>query len=177
MRNFLVAVFTVLGLSASVSYAQLFPKVVEELDLNQYLGTWYEVASTKPVFQRDCVCVTAEYGLTEAGNVSVVNACRKFSPEGTLDLVEGEATATRDPAKFNVSFGGFSLPFSNYWVVDLAPDYSYAVVSTAFRNPIWVLSRTPELDPFLLEDIYSGLADRGFNVKSISPTLQAGCDN
>ncbi|MFW7377356.1 MAG: lipocalin family protein [Oligoflexus sp.] len=177
MRKFLMSVFVTLGFSASSAYGQIFPSVVGELDLNQYLGKWYEVASTKPVFQRDCVCVTAEYGLTDEGNVSVVNSCRKSSPDGELDIAEGTAAATDNPAKFNVSFGGFSTPFSNYWVVDLAPDYSYAVVSTAFRNPIWVLSRTPELDQSLLDDIYFDLADRGFNVDAISPTLQEGCKN
>lgn len=177
LRKFCLSVFAGLGLSWSAAQAQIFPSVVEDLDLNQYLGLWYEVASTKPIFQRDCVCVTANYDLQDDGLVSVTNSCRKFSPDGELEITEGEASPTRNPAKFNVAFGGLQLPFSNYWVVDLAPDYSYAVVSTALRTPIWVLSRTPELDPFLLEDIYADLADRGFRVSAITPTLQEGCDN
>ena len=163
-------------LLAAPAYAQgLFPAVVPNLDTEQFLGRWFEVASTKPVFQKDCVCVTADYVPRDAKSIGVVNSCRKLSPDGELDVVAGSAKTTRNPAKLNVSFGGFSLPFSNYWVVDLADDYSYAVISTPFRNPIWVLSRTPELNPEVLAGIYSRLDDAGFRTKSISPTLQLGC--
>ncbi len=174
MKNFLT---WCLGLSISGSSfaAGLFPAVVNELDLNQYLGRWYEVASTKPFFQRDCVCVTADYSLIDAETVKVINSCRKVEPEGELDVVEGDARTTGNPAKFNVSFGGFRLPFSNYWVVDLADAYRYAVVSTAFRNPVWILSRTPELAAEDLDAIYKNLGASGFNVKNISPTRQAAC--
>jgi apolipoprotein D and lipocalin family protein len=174
MKKFLTWVAG-MSISGSSFAAGLFPAVVSDLDLNQYLGRWYEVASTKPFFQRDCVCVTADYSLVDAETVKVVNSCRKLEPEGVLDVVEGDAKATGNPAKFNVSFGGFRLPFSNYWVVDLADDYRYAVVSTAFRNPIWILSRTPELASEDLDAIYKNLDDAGFNVNSLSPTRQAEC--
>jgi apolipoprotein D and lipocalin family protein len=157
-------------------YAQgLFPAVVPNLDTERFLGRWFEVASTKPGFQKDCVCVTADYIPRDAKSIGVVNSCRKLSPEGELEVVVGSAKTTRNPAKLNVSFGGFSLPFSNYWVVDLADDYSYAVISTPFRNPIWVLSSTPEINPDVLDGIYSRLSAAGFNASSISPTLQLGC--
>jgi apolipoprotein D and lipocalin family protein len=174
MKKFL-SLFAGLGLSTTSLAAGLFPAVVPELDLNQYLGRWYEVASTKPFFQKDCVCVTADYGLLDDGNVKVVNSCRKLEPKGALDVAEGKAAPTRNPAKFNVSFGGFSLPFSNYWVVDLADDYRYAVVSTAFRSPIWILSRTPELAQEDLSSIDSNLKAAGFNTDKLSDTLQIGC--
>jgi len=164
-----------LGISGTSMAAGIFPNVVSELDLNQYLGRWYEVASTKPGFQRDCVCVTADYSLVDAETVKVVNSCRKAEPAGALNQVEGQALTTDNPAKLNVSFGGFSLPFSNYWVVGLADDYRYAVVSTALRNPIWILSRSPELAAEDLDTIYQNLEADGFNTKSLSPTLQAAC--
>lgn len=157
--------------------AGIFPAVVDDLELELYLGKWYQVASTNPAFQADCVCVTAEYAVNEDGNVDVINTCVKGSPDGDIDIAVGEATTTNNPAKFNVAFGGFRLPFSNYWVVDLAEDYSYAVVSTAFRRPVWILSRTPELDPETLDGIYERLAERRFPVGAIEPTLQAGCNN
>ncbi len=164
-----------LALSSSVFAQGLFPRVVPDLDLNQFLGRWYQVASTNPVFQADCVCVTADYSIIDASTVKVVNSCRKGSPEGELDVAEGSAKTTRNPAKLNVSFGGFSLPFSNYWVVDLADDYRYAVVSTPFRNPIWILSRTPELAAEDLDTIYSNLEAARFSTRGLSSTLQTDC--
>lgn len=154
----------------------IFPKTVENLDLNSYLGRWYEVASTKPGFQRDCVCVTADYSLRDDGKVKVVNSCINGTPEGELSQFVASATPTRNPAKLEVA--PFELPtlFSNYWVVDLADDYRYAVVSTALRNPIWILSRTPEIDANDLAGIYERLEAAGFKTKRISTTLQdASC--
>lgn len=160
---------------ASQAYASVFPRVVDELDLSRYAGLWYEVASTKPVFQRDCVCVTAEYTALPDGNIEVRNTCRKNEPTAPLEEVIGVAKPTRTPAKFNVSFGGFSLPFSNYWVVDLAEDYSFAVVSTPIKRPIWILSRTPSLDPSTLHDILGRLKEQGFPTSALRPTLQETC--
>jgi apolipoprotein D and lipocalin family protein len=171
----LLSVAAGLMLSSSAFAQGLFPSVVPDLDLNQFLGRWYQVASTNPAFQADCVCVTADYSLIDANTVKVVNSCRKGSPEGELDLVEGSAKTTRNPAKLNVSFGGFSLPFSNYWVVDIAEDYRYAVVSTPFRNPIWILSRTPEIASGDLNTIYSNLQKGGFSIRGLASTLQASC--
>jgi apolipoprotein D and lipocalin family protein len=177
MSNLLKSVLLAIGFTSSAAHGQLFPEVVSQLDVNRYLGKWYEVASTKPFFQANCVCVTAEYDLLPDGDIAVTNTCRKGSPDGEVDIAEGTASATNNSAKLNVSFGGFSLPFANYWVVDLAEDYSYAVVSTPFRQPIWILSRTPKLDPMVLEGIYTRLDEGGFNSDAISPTRQAGCNN
>ncbi len=172
----LMAAIGLISLSASAQ-AGIFPDVADDLELELYLGKWYQVASTNPAFQADCVCVTAEYEINEAGNVDVINTCVKGAPGGEIDIAVGEATATNNAAKFNVSFGGFQLPFSNYWVVDLAEDYSYAVVSTPFRRPVWILSRTPELAPDTLAGIYDRLEERRFPVGAIESTLQAGCNN
>jgi apolipoprotein D and lipocalin family protein len=163
------------SLTAGSAQARGFPEVVPSLDLQRYLGTWYEVASTKPFFQRNCVCVTAKYSKRDDGKVDVVNSCRKRTVTGPLQTVEGVATPSRDPAKFSVSFGRFSFPITNYWVVDLADDYSYAVVSTPFRRPIWILSRTPEMAPATLESILARLKDAGFPTRAITQTAQEGC--
>ena len=168
---------TIIGLSSPLALAaSLLPETVGTLNAERYMGRWYEIASTKPSFQKDCVCVTADYALIDEKTVKVTNSCRKKTVDGALDVVVGTAGTTSEPGKFNVSFGNFRLPFSNYWVVDLADDYSYAVVSSPFRTPIWILSRTPELDREVLDGIYARLAAAGFNVEKLTPTLQQGCD-
>lgn len=177
MKRFIMAAIAALSFSASAAQAQLFPSVVDDLEVGEFTGKWYEVASTKPAFQANCVCVTAEYEIKEDGNLSVINTCRKFTPDGEIDQVIGEAKTTRNPGKLNVSFGGFSLPFSNYWVVDIAEDYSWAAISSPFRNPIWILSRTPDLDQSIIDEVLAGLNERGFNVSGVTPTLQEGCNN
>ena len=175
MKKFIFSVFAVLSLSATAAHAAIFPTVVKSLDLNSYAGKWYQVASTNPFFQKDCVCATATYTLQEDGNINVVNVCRKGSVNGELSSVEGVAYPTSKVGKLNVVFGGVRLPFSNYWVIEVADDYSYAVVSSPLRTPIWVLSRTPSLPSETLAGIYSRLETAGFPIGSIEPTLQEGC--
>ena len=175
MKKYLLAACVALGF-AGVAQGGIFPSVAEDLELESYLGKWYQIASTNPAFQDGCECVTAEYEINDAGNVDVINTCREGGVGAPFDVAVGEATTTRNPAKFNVSFGGFSLPFSNYWVVDLAEDYSWAVVSTPFRRPVWVLSRTPELDADIQAGIFERLEERRFPVGAIEATVQSSCD-
>lgn len=175
MRKSLFLVIGSIFLIATRAQASFFPKVVSELDLERYLGTWYEVASTKPIFQLGCVCVTAKYALRADNKVQVLNSCRKNDVNAPLDVREGVASPSDHPAKFNVQFGPIPTPGTNYWVVDLAEDYSYAVVSSPIRQPIWILSRTPSLSQETLDGIYQRLSADGFYVPSISPTLQEGC--
>ncbi len=175
MFKSLVLGLSLLGLSSVASAAGLFPKVTSDLDLELFLGRWYQVASTEPFFQKDCVCVTADYGLRHDGKVSVTNTCRKGTPDGKLDQVIGSAGTTNNPAKLNVSFGGPQLPFSNYWVIDKAEDYRYAVISSPLRTPVWILSRTPEIAADDLDQIKAKLTADGFTTSSIKPTLQDAC--
>lgn len=160
---------------ASTSFAGIFPEVVANLDVPSFLGRWYEVASTHPFFQKDCVCVTADYAPLDDKTLTVVNSCRKVTPDGVLNVVKGTAGTTKNPAKLKVSFGGFNFPFSNYWVIDAAEDYRYAVITTPFRTPVWILSRTPEIAADDLAGIYDRLEGRGFRMKKITPTLQTEC--
>ena len=58
--------------------------VVEEVDLDRYLGTWFEIASYPAWFAKNCTGVTAEYSLREGGGISVVNRCYKGALDGKL---------------------------------------------------------------------------------------------
>ena len=163
--------------TSSQAFAGIFPSTVAEVDLNRYVGKWYEVQSTKPFFQKGCVCNTAEYALRDDGKISVVNSCNDTTPQGHERIFEASAVPTSDPAKLIVSAVGISLPIPNYWIVDLAPDYSYAVVSSFLRTPVWILSRTPDLSQETLDGIYARLQKDGFDTKALSDTPQSGCSN
>jgi apolipoprotein D and lipocalin family protein len=126
-----------------------------QLDVPAYLGTWYQVAWFPNRFQRQCVSDTrATYRERADGRIDVINECREAN--GNTDRVEGVARApgVREgallkPAQLEVSF----LPawlrwlpaWGDYWVIDLAPDGRYAVVSEPRREYLWVLARAPRL--------------------------------
>lgn len=165
-------VLSAIFMGSQLAFGGVYP--VPQFDLESYQGQWFEIASTKPFFQKNCVCVTANYSLNPDDTVKVVNSCRDTTQTGPLDIVEGIAKKTPIPGVLKVNFG-FPALFPNYIVVDLADDYSYAAVSGPFRDPIWILSRTSTLSEETLEEIKARLQSKGFDPSRLSPTLQEGC--
>lgn len=156
------------------------PRVVAPFDPARYVGRWYEIQSTQPGFQAGCSCVTADYGPVAPTRISVVNTCQK-GPRVQRVMGKAAVADPKEPAKLEVSFPGFGsdllnlLLKSNYWVVDLDPDYQWAVVSTRFRKPIWILARMPTLEAPVLEGIRARLDAEGFDVGELKETPQQGC--
>lgn len=160
----------------------LFPDTVKELDIERFAGDWFEYASTRPGFQSSCVCTRTTYTPITSPQpalptISVENRCLLGSTEGELSEAIGTATLPdpAQPGRLNVQFGGLRLPFTNYWVVELEADYSYAVVSSPLGTPIWVLTREAELPNGAYDGILARLKDRGFNTDRLQRTEQLGC--
>ena len=160
------------GTTAQASASSSEPSTVESVDLERYLGTWYEIASYPAWFQKDCTAVTAEYSLRDDGLISVVNSCRKKTLNGKLKQSTGRAKIidTGRNSKLKVSFFG---PFwGPYWIIDLDENYQWAVVGVPNRKYLWILSRTPQMD----EDTYAGILDRlvdqGYDPSRLNKTLQ-----
>jgi apolipoprotein D and lipocalin family protein len=145
---------------------------VEKIDLQSYMGRWYEIASFPNRFQKGCQCTTAEYELSENGYVKVINKCRKDSITGKLSEANGKAFVVNgsNNTKLKVQF---FWPFrGDYYIIDIAPDYNYAVVGNPSRKYLWILSRTPVMD----DSLYKSLADRakgkGFDITKLVKTNQ-----
>jgi len=146
--------------------------VVDSVELDRYLGEWYEIASYPAWFHRNCTAVTARYSLRDDGRIKVVNSCRKGSLDGKLKLSTGRAKVvdTDTNAKLKVSFFG---PFwGNYWIIDLDPDYQWAVVGEPKRKYLWILSRTRSMDEGVYEQILARLPDKGYDPSGLQRTVQ-----
>lgn len=146
--------------------------VVDSVDLDRYLGRWYEIASYPAWFQKNCTAVTADYSLRDDGRIKVVNSCRKGALDGKLKQSTGRAKVA-DPtsnAKLKVSFFG---PFwGDYWIIDLDADYQWAVVGVPNRKYLWILSRTPQMDEEVYEEIISRLPARRYDPARLNRTVQ-----
>lgn len=144
--------------------------VVKHVDLEKYLGKWYEIASYPAWFQKDCTASTAEYSLMPNGRIQVVNSCRKKTLDGPLKQSRGKAEVVdmESNAKLKV---WFFWPFKgNYWIIDLDPDYRWAVVGEPKRKYLWILSRTPEMDRETYESILSRLTAKHYDPDRLQKT-------
>jgi apolipoprotein D and lipocalin family protein len=166
------AFFTLLiSLSTTILMSQSLP-TVPFVDLKKYAGKWYEIAAFPQRFQKGCHCTTAEYTLTDKGFVIVENRCNKNSSNGKQSYIKGKAFVVENSgnAKLKVQF---FWPFKGkYWIIDLADDYSYAVVGHPNRKYLWILSRTPQMDETLYQQIIGRIKEKGFDISKIKITDQ-----
>jgi apolipoprotein D and lipocalin family protein len=147
-------------------------ETVSSVDLDRYAGKWYEIASFPQRFQKGCECTTATYSISDRGHVVVENQCRKGGSEGKISYIKGKAFVEPNSgnAKLKVQF---FWPFKGkYWIIDLASDYTYAVVGHPNRKYLWILSRTPQMDDDVYGQILQKLIKSGFDIQVIQKTIQ-----
>ena len=158
-------------LFSKISIAQDL-ETVSAVDLQKYAGKWFEIASFPQRFQKGCNCTTAEYTLTSKNYLIVENRCKKDSLNGKSLYIKGKVFSEKntDNAKLKVQF---FWPFKGkYWIIDLAADYSYAVVGHPNRNYLWILSRTASMDNVVYQEIVSRIEANGYDVSKILKTKQ-----
>jgi apolipoprotein D and lipocalin family protein len=145
--------------------------VVPSIELARYVGAWYEIARFPNRFQQQCAGdVTAAYALLPEGQLQVVNACRTASgdlarAEGRARLANAGGPNTKLKVRFAPAWLGW-LPFvwGDYWIIELAPDYSYAVIGEPSREYLWILARSPDMDTATYEQLTQRAAAQGFEV-------------
>ena len=151
-------------------------EVVPAVDLSRYVGQWYEIARLPNRFQKKCAdSVTANYTLRSDGSIQVVNRCRKASGEFTTATGKAKIVDRKTNAKLKVSF--FWPFYGKYWILDLGPNYEYAVVGEPGRDYLWILSRTPQIDETLYQQLLAKMQVRGFDttrmIRTAQPALSA----
>ena len=153
-------------------------KTIASLDVPRYLGAWYEIAKFPNWFQKKCVSNTkAVYAARPDGNLRVLNSCKTAS--GETSEAEGLARqiGAKDSPKLEVRFAPEWLSFlplvwGDYWVIDLDSQYQVAAVSDPRREYLWVLSRTPQLDPKVYADLLQRLKQQQFDIQKLELTPQ-----
>jgi apolipoprotein D and lipocalin family protein len=143
-------------------------RLVDALDVQRYLGRWYEIARFTKSFERDLVGTTAEYGLRPDRRIQVVNSGFRGTLDGPYTEARGTAWAPdpRRPAALKVSF---FWPFAgDYLVFGLDQEgYSWALVGSDSRDYLWFLARTPEISDELFQKMRQLAEDQGYNLKDL----------
>lgn len=149
------------------------------VDLKRYIGKWYEVASIPQSFQKKCIRnTTAEYSFAEDDLIKVINSCD--TKDGSRSVAEGRAKIVDNASNSKLkvtfvklitwifTFGG------NYWILDVAPDYSYALVGDPTLDYAWILSRTSSLNKTTYIEIESKFKAIGYDTCRILISVQTG---
>jgi apolipoprotein D and lipocalin family protein len=174
MRIRSIALLTVLIAAATgLMLADTLPplQTVRHVDLNRYIGKWFEIARYPNIFERKCDHdVTAEYSIKANGSIRVVNSCVRG--DGRIDRSEGTAHVvdTLTNAKLKVTF--FWPFYGKYWIIGLDNQYQYAVVGEPSHEYVWILSRTPTLPDNVYQKVLQQVTTSGYEPQKLAKTTQ-----
>ncbi|WP_228146202.1 lipocalin family protein [Acinetobacter sp. ANC 4648] len=151
---------------------------VERVELDKYLGVWYEIARKPMYFQNQCARdVTARYTVNENGNIAVDNRC--YNENGVLQQALGEAFVINPPfnSKLKVGFLPEAIRWvpivrGDYWILKLDENYQMALVGEPSRKYLWLLSREQHPDTELVNEYLNYAKSIGYNLKDIIRTEQ-----
>lgn len=151
---------------------------VPHLDLPRYMGRWYEIAKFPNRFQKQCVSdASADYALAIDGRVRVLNQCLDRHGDWAHAVGQAQAKNQNTPAQLQVRFAPAWLSFlpwvwGDYWVIDLDAHYSLAAVSEPAKEYLWILSRTPTVDPARYAALLARLRAQGLDVDRLEVSPQ-----
>ena len=148
---------------------------VDQVDLNRYMGDWYEIVSLPQTFTEGCFCTRAQYSLNDNGTVKVLNTCHKGSIDGKLTKAKGRAKVVNAPANSKLKVSFFWPFYGDYWIVGLKEDYTVAVISNHDGSSFWVLSRKPTLPESDLTWALQIAQDQKIDLTNLKTTEQSGC--
>ena len=146
------------------------PETVPYVDIPSYLGVWYEQSVIPYFWEKGCSKTTATYSMNKDGSLRVDNKCMR---SGSWKESVGKAIPEDSTnSKLSVQVGQRLDIKGQYWIVRLAKDYSYTVVSSPDYKLLWVMSRVPVMDETLYRSILADLQKDGFAVDKLVRTQQ-----
>lgn len=149
-------------------------KTVPFVDVSRYLGRWYQISRNSLPFEGECACAQQTLTANPDGTVGVYNSCNDKTPSGVLREIRGYAVNDdlTSNSKFTVDF--FLPQKGKYWIIGLDSDYRYAVVSDPSRSSLYILSKTPFLEPELFNKAVEEASSQ-INTSNLRTTEQQGC--
>lgn len=140
---------------------------VSELNVERYMGTWYEIARFQHSFEKDLVGVTATYSLRDDGKIDVINSGYKHTLGGEYKEAKGKAKIPNpeEPGKLKVAF--FLFFYADYNIMELDDDYQHVLIGSSTPDYLWILSRTPQLDEATYQQLVDEAKRRGYDTSKL----------
>lgn len=146
--------------------------VVQNVDIQRYMGTWYEIARFPHRFEKDLVGVTATYELKSNGQISVLNQGYKHTLDGKHKKAKGRGRIPDPGATGRLQVTFFLWFWADYLILDLDENYQHVLIGSSTPDYLWILSRTPQMD----EEHYNRLVEKaaalGYNTSKLQRVLQ-----
>ena len=161
MKKIFLMAFVV-SLFSACDASDIDNSTVKSVDLNRYLGSWYEIAKYDHYFERDLDYAMARYTLRDDGKIDVLNTGIK---DGRAKDAKGIAKTTDVPGLLRVSF--FGPFFGDYRIMMLDEAYQYVLVGGSTDKYLWILARTPQLDDATLSLILAEADRRGYDTSKL----------
>jgi len=138
---------------------------IKNFELDRYLGKWYEIARFPHSFEKGLVGCTANYTLLPNGRVKVENAGYKNTLDGEYSVAIGKAkfAGARTDGHLKVAF--FLFFYADYFIMDMDPDYQWALVGSKADKYLWILSRTPQMDDSTYNRILEKARSLGYDLE------------
>lgn len=144
-------------------------KTLSNVDLNSYLGLWYELYKIPQWFEHpDGYNTTAEYILDENGILVVKNTT--YINGEPVEIIGTAKSEDESNSKLIVNFSGYG--FGNYYIIKLGNNYEYSIVTNQDGTALWILSRTKEIDENTFSQIITFLLTSGYNLDNLKRTQQ-----
>ena len=149
------------------------------LDYLRYEGRYYEIARLPNFKQRNCAAdVVTTFVRRTDGDVSVVYQCIESNRSWIMDIGRLVLTAG-GMGTGEVYFRGDLIGLSPWYygtfsLIELAGDYSYAMIGDSDRSRLWILSRTRQLSPEVYNRLVARATERGYNTSQLVRSVQNG---
>jgi len=166
----LMAFTAIIIISTACTSSQIIKnmELVDEVNLDRFLGKWYEIARFPHSFEKGLVGVTATYEQMDKGKIKVINQGYKDSLDGELKTAIGKAKLAKsgNPAHLKVSF--FWIFYADYLILELGDNYEYALIGSSSDKYLWILSRSPQMDDNTYNMLVQKAKGRGYDIDKLS---------
>ncbi len=142
------------------------PEPTKPVDLSRYFGRWYEIARTPNEFEHgaDCQGPTADYGADRKGEIRVVQTCHRGSPTGAETIYHATGHILDPGVNARLKLTYYLLVSKEYWVLDYARDYQWAIVGDSSGKFVWLLSRAPNVGAATRSDMLQRVHALGYDL-------------
>jgi lipocalin len=171
--TFLILPLVIMNCKTGEQMGKIDITTVKNVDINRYMGKWYEIARFPHSFEKDLVGVTATYTLREDGKIDVLNQGYLKTLDGKLKKARGKAKIPNadDSGKLKVSF--FLFFYADYYILELdEANYQYALVGSSSAKYLWILCRKPEMPGVTYNMLVSEAQARGYDTDKLTVVEQ-----